>query len=86
MITEFAVRFVRDLSARPDVSGNSSPTAARLPEWYGQGRIEPREGGTVSLMGGHINGVVTLWRPEKLLGYTWNVLAPGEATPQVAKR
>ena len=29
-------------------------------------------------MGGHIRGVVTGWRPEKFLGYTWNVFQPGE--------
>lgn len=52
--------------------------ASRLPEWYGEGAIEPREGGAVTLMGGHIRGVVTAWRPEELLGYTWNVFAPGE--------
>jgi uncharacterized protein YndB with AHSA1/START domain len=40
--------------------------------------IEPREGGKVELMGGHIRGVVTAWRPEKFLGYTWNVFSPGE--------
>ena len=32
----------------------------------------------VSLMGGHIRGVVTGWRPQKFLGYTWNVFSPGE--------
>jgi len=31
------------------------------------------------LMGGHIRGVVTGWRPEKFLGYTWNVFQPGES-------
>jgi len=56
--------------------------AALLPEWYGDGSIEPREGGRVTLMGGHIRGVVTAWRPEKLLGYTWNVFAPGETVSQ----
>ena len=60
-------------------SGPFSPTAKRrLPEWYGEGTIEPREGGAVSLMGGHIRGVVTGWRPQKFLGYTWNVFQPGE--------
>ena len=49
-----------------------------LPEWYGEGAIEPREGGEVSLMGGHIRGVVTGWRPQKFLAYTWNVFQPGE--------
>ena len=35
--------------------------------------------GKVSLMGGHIRGVVTGWRPQKILGYTWNVFSPGES-------
>jgi hypothetical protein len=29
-------------------------------------------------MGDHIRGVVTGWRPEKFLAYTWNVFSPGE--------
>ena len=32
----------------------------------------------MSLMGGHIRGVVTGWRPEKFLAYTWNVYALGQ--------
>ena len=40
--------------------------------------IESREGGAVSLSGGHIRGVVTGWRPQKFLAYTWNVFQPGE--------
>jgi uncharacterized protein YndB with AHSA1/START domain len=82
VVNEFAVRFVRDLAAPPERVWEFLTDNARLPEWYGQGRIEPREGGAVSLMGGHIKGVVTLWRPEKLLGYTWNVHAPGETDSQ----
>ncbi|HXB52089.1 MAG TPA: SRPBCC domain-containing protein, partial [Rhizomicrobium sp.] len=30
------------------------------------------------LMAGHIRGVVTGWRPEKFLGYTWSVFQPNE--------
>jgi uncharacterized protein YndB with AHSA1/START domain len=78
VIAEHAVRFVRDLEAQPDRIWEFLTEAARLPEWYGAGVIEPREGGAVSLMGGHVRGVVTAWRPEKLLGYTWNVFSPGE--------
>src|SRR2546430_13692581 len=37
----------------------------RLPSWFGEGTIEPREGGAVSLMGGHVRGVVTQWRPPR---------------------
>jgi uncharacterized protein YndB with AHSA1/START domain len=52
--------------------------AQRLPSWFGDGRIEPRAGGEVNIMGGHIRGVVTQWRPPRRLTYTWNVFNPGE--------
>jgi uncharacterized protein YndB with AHSA1/START domain len=78
IVSEQAVRFVRSLPAPPAKVWIFLTDAARLPQWYGEGHIEPREGGAVSLMGGHIRGVVTGWRPEIFLGYTWNVFAPGE--------
>jgi uncharacterized protein YndB with AHSA1/START domain len=78
IVAEHAVRFVRDLKAPPDRIWAFLTEAARLPEWYGEGAIEPREGGAVSLMGGHVRGVVTAWLPEKFLGHTWNVFSPGE--------
>ena len=31
-------------------------------------------------MAGHIRGVITGWRPEKFLAYTWNVFQPGETS------
>jgi uncharacterized protein YndB with AHSA1/START domain len=80
VISESAVRFVRQLSAPPARVWEFLTEASRLPQWYGEGRIEPREGGAASFMAGHIRGVVTGWRPEKFLGYTWNVFQPGEAT------
>ena len=49
-----------------------------LAGWFGEGSIAPREGGAVSLMGGHIRGVVTQWTPPRRLAYTWNVVSPGE--------
>jgi uncharacterized protein YndB with AHSA1/START domain len=53
---------------------------AKLPAWFGNdSAIEPHQGGAVSLMGGHIKGVVTQWQPPKKLVYTWNVFSPGEA-------
>lgn len=55
-------------------------TPARLPEWFGDGVIEPRTGGAVTLMGGHIKGVVTQWGPPRKLAYTWNAFSPGEST------
>jgi uncharacterized protein YndB with AHSA1/START domain len=82
ILPESAVRFVRDLDAPAEKIWSFLTESALLPGWYGEGAIEQREGGAVSLMGGHIRGVVTAWRPLQLLGYTWNVLAPGETVSQ----
>ena len=79
VIAESAVRFIRELDAPAEKIWAFLTEAARLPEWYGEGSIEAREGGAVSLMGGHIRGVVTGWRPNQFFGYTWNVLSPGES-------
>src|SRR6185503_14748919 len=49
-----------------------------LPAWFGEGKIEAREGGAVNFMGGHIRGTVTQCRPPHHLSYTWNVFDPGE--------
>lgn len=78
VVNEQAVRFLRPLPAPPARVWHFLTDGALLPEWYGAGTIEPREGGAVSLMGGHVRGVVTAWRPEIFLGYTWNVFSPGE--------
>jgi uncharacterized protein YndB with AHSA1/START domain len=57
----------------------------KLPAWFGpDSRIEPRQGGRVSLMGGHIRGVVTQWQPPIKLIYTWNVFGPDEAPDAVS--
>jgi uncharacterized protein YndB with AHSA1/START domain len=79
IIPESAVRFVRNFDAPRARVWAFLTDSSLLPEWYGEGRIEPREGGKVSLMGGHIRGVVTGWRPEEFLAYTWNVFQPGDA-------
>jgi uncharacterized protein YndB with AHSA1/START domain len=50
----------------------------RLPGWFGDARIEPRVGGAVKVMGGHVRGVVTKWNPPRRLTYTWAVFNPGE--------
>jgi uncharacterized protein YndB with AHSA1/START domain len=50
----------------------------KLPGWYGEGGFEPRAGGAVNLMGGHVRGIVTQWRPPRRLAYSWNVFSPGE--------
>ena len=78
IIPESAVRFVRTFDAPADKIWAFLTDSRRLPEWYGEGTIEPREGGAVSLMGGHVRGVVTGWRPQKFLAYTWSVFQPGE--------
>ena len=78
IIPESAVRFVREFEAPVGKVWDLLTDSALLPEWYGDGTIEPREGGRVSLMAGHIRGVVTGWRPQKFLAYTWSVFQPGE--------
>jgi uncharacterized protein YndB with AHSA1/START domain len=84
VIAESAVRFGREFQTRPEQVWAFLTESSRLPEWYGQGRIEPREGGAVSLMGGHIRGVVTAWQPNRFLGYTWNVFDPGDPPDAVS--
>lgn len=78
IIPESAVRFVRELDAPPAKVWAFLTESHLLPQWYGDGEIEPHEGGKVSLMAGHIRGVVTGWRPEKFLAYTWSVFQPNE--------
>ncbi|MBA2587572.1 MAG: SRPBCC domain-containing protein [Alphaproteobacteria bacterium] len=79
ILAESAVRFVRELGAPAANIWTFLTDSRKLPEWYGEGAIEPREGGAVSLMGGHVRGVVTGWRPQEFLGYTWNVFSAGES-------
>ncbi len=78
VIEESAVVFERDLPATPEKVWAFLTEPARLAGWYGEGRIEPREGGAVELMGGHIRGVITGWRPKEFLAHTWNAFQPGE--------
>ena len=78
IINEQAVRFTRILPGPAAKVWTFLTDSARLPQWYGEGSIEPREGGAVAMMGGHVRGVVTGWREEKFLAYTWNVFSPGE--------
>jgi uncharacterized protein YndB with AHSA1/START domain len=74
-----AVRFERRLPGGTADLWAHLTDCGKLAGWYGEdGRIEPREGGRVSLMGGHIRGVVTQWIPERKLAHTWNVFSPGE--------
>jgi uncharacterized protein YndB with AHSA1/START domain len=78
IIAESAVRFVCIFDAPLEKIWAFLTDSRLLPEWYGEGSIEPHEGGAVTLMAGHIRGVVTGWRPQKFLAYTWSVFQPGE--------
>ena len=71
-------RFVRDLPGAPDKIW----AIVSVPKIWGEGVIEPRAGGAVNLMNGHIRGVVTQWDPPHKLTYTWNVFSPGETRSQ----
>ena len=79
VVEEAAVVFERNLLTSPQKLWSFLAEPSRLAGWYGEAAIEPREGGKVILMGGHIRGVVTAWQPERLLAHTWNVFQPGEA-------
>ena len=78
ILEEAAIRFERTLPAPPQKVWAFLTEPARLKAWYGDGAIEPREGGQINLMGGHIRGVVTGWRPAQFFAHTWNVFAPGD--------
>lgn len=79
VVEEAAIVFERDLPAPSQKVWAFLTEPQRLSGWYGDGVIEPREGGKIELMGGHIRGVITGWQPEKFLAHTWNVFQPGEA-------
>jgi uncharacterized protein YndB with AHSA1/START domain len=72
------VRFERHLQAPPDKVWSVLTEAKSVPNWYGNGVIEPHVGGAVELMGGHIRGTVTQWQPLRKLAYSWNVFGPGQ--------
>jgi uncharacterized protein YndB with AHSA1/START domain len=76
--TAAMVRFERRLPGPIERVWEFLSDPARLPAWFGNGTIEPRAGGAVCLMDGHVRGVVTQWDPPYKLAYTWNVFNPGE--------
>lgn len=78
VVEEEAAMFERILPASPEKCWAFLTETARLTEWYGEGVIEPGEGGKVNFMNGHIRGVVTGWRPREFFAHTWNVFSPGE--------
>lgn len=61
------VRFQRLLSGPPQQIWPRLAEPRRIPAWYGPGTIEPRVGGRVELMAGHIRGVGTRWAPPHRL-------------------
>jgi len=78
MTTAKCVRFERLLPGPIERVWECLTDTRLLPGWFGEGVIEPRSGGEVRLMGGHVRGVVTQWNPPRRLAYTWNVFSPGE--------
>jgi uncharacterized protein YndB with AHSA1/START domain len=75
-----AVHFERTVPGPPERVWQHLTECSRLPGWFGDdSNIERREGGTVRLMGGHIRGVVTQWRPNRRLAYSWSVFDAGAA-------
>ncbi|MGZ5961619.1 MAG: SRPBCC family protein [Rhizomicrobium sp.] len=79
-----SVRFERLVPGPIDRVWRYLTDATLLPGWFGNGKIEPRAGGAVSLMDGHIRGVVTQWHPPHRLSYTWNVFGPGDGPDAVS--
>jgi uncharacterized protein YndB with AHSA1/START domain len=78
-----AVRFERRLPSPIEKVWEHLTVPQKLSGWFGEAStIEPREGGIVRLMGGHIRGVVTQWKPSRKLAYSWNVFGPGEEESQ----
>ena len=80
-----AVSFERQLPGPIERVWEFLTDTRRLPQWFGDdSTIEPRIGGTVRLMGGHIRGTVTQWAPPHRLSYTWNVFGPGDGPDAVS--
>lgn len=73
-----SVEFERHLPGPVDRVWKHLTDTSLLPGWFGRGMIEPRLGGKVHLLDGHIRGVVTQWHPPERLAYTWNVFNAGD--------
>src|SRR6266567_2755520 len=79
-----SVQFERVLPGPIDRVWKHLTDTTRLAGWFGNATIEPRAGGRVYLMDGHIRGVVTQWDPPHRLAYTWNVFGPGDGPQAVS--
>ncbi|PWT98953.1 MAG: hypothetical protein C5B53_06000 [Candidatus Melainabacteria bacterium] len=75
---ESAVRFERNFPGPINRVWEFLVDTKKLPAWFGDSVIEPRMGGAVKFMDGHVRGVITQWYPPRRLTYTWNVFAPGQ--------
>ena len=74
-----AVRFERKLPGPLARVWQHLTVPSKLSGWFGEdSTIEPREGGSVRLMGGHVRGVVTQWKPHRRFTHTWNVFSGDE--------
>ncbi len=79
------VTFMRVLPGPAEKVWSYIADTRNLPAWFGENSsIEPRQGGKVSLMGGHIRGTVTQWHPPSKLVYTWNVFGPDDGPDTVS--
>lgn len=79
-----SVQFERVLPGPVDRVWKHLTDTTLLAGWFGKGTIEQRTGGRVSLMDGHIRGVVTRWNPPHRLAYTWNVFGPGDGLDAIS--
>ena len=79
------VRFERMLPGPIETVWAHLTDTRLMPAWFGDDSvIEPRAGGAVRLLGGHIRGVVTQWRPPTKLVHTWNVFGPNDGPDAVS--
>lgn len=79
------VRFTRILPGPIEKVWAHLTDTRLLPAWFGDdSSIEPRQGGAVRLMGGHVRGVVTQWQPPNKLAYSWNVFGPDDAPDAIS--
>lgn len=75
---ETMVRFVRELPGPIERVWEFITSSEHLGKWFKPGSIEPGVGGVVNIQEGHIRGVVTQWKPPRMVTYTFNVFDPGQ--------